>query len=175
MIFRSNDLSLVYADQQYSQTKNTRVQKVRGEKLLTFWKGIEEARHGSGRCLAFDDEYNLKYNITPVGLASGVLADLHECQVTDKGTVLISIYEPIPFDLTPVGGPADGMLLDCLFQEIDPRTNRLLFEWRASDHVLLADTRSSIEDNMLPMGFDYYHLNSLAKVSPPNLLFLKPT
>lgn len=165
MMFRADDLSLVYAGQQYPQTKNSRVQKIRGERLLTFWEGTEETRYGNGRCLAFDKEYNLRYSVTPVGLTSGALTDLHECQETDDDTVLISIYEPVPFDLTPVGGPADGMLMDCLFQEIDPRTNKLIFEWRASEHNSLADTASTVEQNTLPAGFDFYHLNSVAKVS----------
>lgn len=173
MIFRSDDLSLVYADQQYESVKDTRVQTIRGERYFTFWEGIE-TRYGIGRSLVFDEEYNLVYNITPVGLPSGVLSDLHEFQFTDDDTVLISIYEPIPFDLTPVGGPVNGTVLDCLFQEIDPRTNELIFEWRDSEHYGLEDTTSTIEEHLFPEGFDGYHLNSVAKVSLVPLFSFSP-
>lgn len=40
---------------------------------------------------------------TLIGLISGALADLYEFQVTDDDTVLITVYEPISFDLTAVG------------------------------------------------------------------------
>ena len=37
--------------------------------------------------------------------------------------------------LEALGGPADGVLHDGVLQEIDIRTGRRLFEWRARDHV----------------------------------------
>ena len=164
MIFRTDDLSLVYAGQQYEGVMDVRAQTLNKKTLLTFWEGEGESRYGNGHCLAFDGGYELKYNITPIGLETDSLADLHEFQVTEEDTVLIVIFEPIPWDLTPVGGPEDGMLIDCLFQEIDPRTGELIFEWRASEHYGLEDTMSTIETHMLPTGFNWYHLNSVAKV-----------
>ncbi|MBE3049283.1 hypothetical protein IMZ48_43645 [Candidatus Bathyarchaeota archaeon] len=164
MIFRTDDLSLVYAGQQYEGVMDVRAQTLNKKTLLTFWEGEGASRYGNGHCLAFDGGYELKYNITPIGLETDSLADLHEFQVTEEDTVLIVIFEPIPWDLTPVGGPEDGMLIDCLFQEIDPRTGELIFEWRASEHYGLEDTMSTIETHMLPTGFNWYHLNSVAKV-----------
>lgn len=32
------------------------------------------------------------------------------------------------------------MLLDSLFQEIDPRTGELVFSWRASEHYRIEDS-----------------------------------
>jgi hypothetical protein len=165
MIFRADDLSLVYADQWYPHVKNTRVQELGGERFLTFWEGAGFWGYGRGGCLFFDEGYNLRYNITPIGDQFELLTDLHECQVTEEGTVLITIYDPIPFDLSPIGGPVDGTLLDGVFQEIDPKTGKLVFEWRASDHYSITDSPETVEDNMREHGFDFYHMNSVAKVS----------
>lgn len=54
MIFRSDDLSLVYADQQYPTVTGTCVQTFDGETHLTFWEGERGILYDLGRCRAFD-------------------------------------------------------------------------------------------------------------------------
>lgn len=167
-IFRSDDLSLVYIDPQYSSTCVVRVQQLGKETYLTFWEGIKSYTQGEGRCRMLDKEYKTVYKITPIGLNQS-LADEHEFQVTEDGTVLISIYEAIPgIDLTSVGGPKDGLLSDQLFQEINPITGELLFSWRASENVRLLEDTFAEYDNPgfggWADGFDPFHLNSVTKV-----------
>lgn len=67
--------------------------------------------------------------ISPVGNMDG---DLHDFVITANDTALVTIYDPIPADLSSVGGPELGWLYDGVFQEIDIATGKLLFEWRAS-------------------------------------------
>jgi hypothetical protein len=165
MIFRSDDLSLVYADPNYPAAQNARIQKLGEEDYLTFWGGKAELFYGNGHSLVFDDKYNLKYDITPVGLTNGRLSDEHEFQFTDDKTVLITVYESIIWDFTEQGGPPDGVLLDQLFQEINPKTGRLLFSWRASDHFPITDSFEQYPQDIRPDGaFDFFHMNSVAKV-----------
>ena len=77
----------------------------------------------------------------------------------------MSIYDILPADLTPVGGPALGWIYDGLFQEIDIATGELIFEWRASDHVPLNSTYKTFvgNGNDRNAAFDYFHINSVAK------------
>lgn len=65
-------------------------------------------------------------------------------------------------DLTPYGGPKNGFIQDFAIQEIDLRTNQLLFFWDALDHIPLTDSYQSASsatqsDNI----WDAYHLNSI--------------
>lgn len=163
MIFRSDDLRLVHADQKYPTVLGTRVQTFNGDAHLTFWEGQRGIPYDLGRCRAFDSQYKLKYSVTPLGAFSGRLADQHECHFTEEGTALISVYEKIPYDLTPVGGARDGTLLDSLFQEIDPRTGELICQWRASEHYWIEDSVFKLMSE--PDVPDFYHINSVEKVS----------
>ncbi|KKK23538.1 hypothetical protein ARAM_003919 [Aspergillus rambellii] len=80
------------------------------------------------------------------------------------GTALLAIYDPIPADLTPVGGLKLGWLYDCVFQEIDIATGDLLFEWRASEYVPINNTyhqRQGTAGKDRESAFDFFHLNSI--------------
>ncbi|KAJ2903932.1 ASST-domain-containing protein [Zalerion maritima] len=179
MILRSDDLSLVYADQQYTSVNNVRVQTIEGEWALTFWAGEEEMFHGNGRALAVDSNYHHLTSTTPIDLPSGRLADEHEFQATNDGSVIISIYETVPgWDLTPYGGPPNSSLLDQLFQEIDPGTGELLFQWRVSNNLDIAD--SIVPYDQTPPGgwlngYDPFHLNSVSKVGSNYLVNTRNT
>jgi hypothetical protein len=72
---------------------------------------------------------------------------------------------PIPWDLSPYGGPADGEIVDIIIQEQDPSKN-VIFEWHASQHVLLTDTYSSLTRSPV----DYMHTNAIEADQDGNLL-----
>lgn len=96
------------------------------------------------------------------------MADQHECHFTEEGTALLTVYEEVPYDLTPVWGTRDGTLLDSLFQEIDPRTGELVFQWRASDHYGIEDSVFILMPE--PDVLDFFHINSVEKVSSASVL-----
>lgn len=79
----------------------------------------------------------------------------------------MTVYYPHPADLSFLGGPEDGWILDSIFQEVDLDTGELIFEWRASDHIAVDSTmRSTLDsdDGKTPTsGFDYFHINSIDK------------
>ncbi len=174
-LFRNDDLSLVYADTRFPSAMNAKVQHVKGVPYLTFWHGSKYSGHGKGYCVFYNDRYQLKYNVSVTGPA--IRADLHECEVTDDDTVLLTAYEDKPFDLSPVGLTGNDMLADSCFQEIDIQTNERLFSWCASDHFdvglsfqnFTRTKRGQYDDptdQPAPPrdGVDVFHINSLQKV-----------
>ena len=156
MIFSSKDLSLVYADLRYDASFDARVQKQSDNDYLTYF--------ADGVCYVLDNDYQPRWAITPKGLGNST--SLHEFQFTDNGTAIISVYEDIPFDLSPIGGPRNGILRDAVFQEIDLETSNATYQWRASDHFDLADTMIEYESNQGEESrpFDWFHLDSILKV-----------
>lgn len=83
----------------------------------------------------------------------------------------MTIYEAVK--VAPSGKDGfSGWIYDCLFQEIDLDSGKLLFEWRATDHYPILDslqpvgrTGSSAEN-----GFDFFHINSIDKNSDGDYL-----
>ncbi len=142
-----------------------RVQQYRGEPVLTWWEGtVSHTGHGSGEGVLADATYS---EITRVRAGGGLSADLHELTVTPEGTALITIFSPHQADLSAVGGPRRGTLLDSLLQEIDIATGQVLFEWRASDHVALTESHAKPEAGV---PFDFFHINSINLDTDGNLL-----
>ena len=111
-----------------------------------------------------DSSYN---EVHKLGAAGGLDGDLHEFRITEQGTALITIYEIIPADLSPLGHSPDGSIWDCLFQEIDLATGSILFQWRSSEHYAITDTYRDIPDDD---PFDYFHINSVEKDPKGNYL-----
>jgi hypothetical protein len=164
-IFSTADLSLVYADPTWPNAKGTRVQQYNGTSYLTFYAGSFVASgHGSGKCYMLNSKYETEYIISAVDAPGDV--DLHECELTPDGTALISSYNNIPYDLSVVGGPVNGSLIRSFFQEVDIATGELLFQWDPLDHFPV--TNSILKwDSSLTNGWDWFHLNSIQKVSLP--------
>lgn len=111
-----------------------------------------------------DQSYAEAFEINPVGDFDG---DLHEFQITDNNTALLTIYHTIPADLTSIGGPLSGWIYDCIFQEVDIATGELIFEWRASLHYPINSTLEELKGRgkTQASAFDFFHLNSVQKDS----------
>lgn len=79
----------------------------------------------------------------------------------------MTVYYPHPANLSAIGGPENGWVLDSIFQEVDIETGELIFEWRASEHIPVQDTMRSYVGSDLgndpSSGFDYFHINSVDK------------
>ncbi|PNY29792.1 Uncharacterized protein TCAP_00293 [Tolypocladium capitatum] len=173
MIFDAGDLSLVYADQRYDNTYCSNVQVIGGTRYMIFWEGVHNRGHASGHCLVYDENYRLRYNVTAQGLHGRALADMHEMMFTPDETIVFSTYFNIPYDCRAVGGPEEALLMDSGFQEVDPETNKVLFEWNASDHFDIADSFARYDEvyGVTPdSGFDFFHINSIEKTSDGNYL-----
>jgi hypothetical protein len=141
-----------------------RAQTYRGKPVLTWWQGtITKAGIGRGTYVVYDASYR---QIATVKAANGLDGDLHEFQLTPRGTAYISIYHEVPIDLRSVGGPKKGYAEDSVVQELDVRTGKVVFEWSSLAHVPLTE---SIQANREPAQhatkkrpLDYFHVNSIA-------------
>lgn len=147
-----------------------RLQRYRGEPVLTWWEGRGIPKgHGNGKFVIYDDRYRRVERFGVGGDYGANEGDLHEFLITSEGTALVMIYEELPYDLSEVGGPEDGTLLDNVIQEIDIRTGRVLFEWRARDHIGLGESYFEVPDEP-DEAFDHFHLNSIDVDDDGNLL-----
>ncbi|OJJ42525.1 hypothetical protein ASPZODRAFT_76544 [Penicilliopsis zonata CBS 506.65] len=153
---------LVYLQPNMGVTQDFKVVQYRGESFLAYWEGEEVAGHGDGSWYMLDSTYTQRFEIRPLG---GIGGDLHEFMITDNDTALVSIYETIPADLSSIGGPEEGYLIDGVFQEIDIATGELLFEWHASHHYPVNSTYEKLKGRGRDRdsAFDYFHLNSIEK------------
>ncbi|KAJ5311801.1 hypothetical protein N7476_007661 [Penicillium atrosanguineum] len=152
---------LVWAKYNWGTTQDFKVQRFQGQDYVTYWQGDEEDGHGRGSWYMLDSTYTIRYIVSPVGLEG----DLHDFVITSNDTALVTIYDPIPADLTAVGGPELGWLYDGVFQEIDIATGELLFEWRSSDFYPPESSYYPLNDrgHERTLGYDYYHMNSIDK------------
>ncbi|MEA2351023.1 MAG: hypothetical protein QOG86_1964 [Thermoleophilaceae bacterium] len=146
------------------QSYNFRAQRYRGRPVLTWWQGEQAEGIGRGEGVIYDTAYR---PVARVRAGNGLAQDLHEFQLTSHGTALIDAYNPVTLDLTKYGGPPDGLVWDCVVQEVDVKTGLVLFEWHSLDHVPIADSYRHPEQGKL---FDYFHGNSIDELPDGNLL-----
>lgn len=143
-----------------------KAQRYGGEPVITWWEGEVGNGHGDGEYIILDGSYR---EVRRVRAAGGADGDLHEFLITDRDTALVTIYSTVGQDLTSVGGPEDGEVIDGIVQELDIETGGVLFEWRSLDHIALKESyERPEEDARLP--FDYFHINSIDVDSDGNLL-----
>jgi hypothetical protein len=149
-----------------------KVQQYRNQPVLTWWEGTIGGTGGQGvgqgEFVLADQSYR---EITRVRAAGTEQADQHDFVITSRNTGLFWVYDPVPYDLTPLGGPADGVLHDGVIQEIDIATGRKVFEWRARDHVELAESYAPLpQGESAHLPYDYFHANSVGLAADGNLI-----
>jgi Arylsulfotransferase (ASST) len=138
-----------------------RLQRYRGEPVLTWWEGTTTGSVGEG--VIVDSSYR---EIARVRAGNGRKVDPHELVLTSRGTALITCSPAVvQTDLSSVGGARDGKAYESIVQEVDVQTGRVLLEWRSLDHVPVS------ESYMAPGGiYDYFHANSIDVLPDGNLL-----
>jgi hypothetical protein len=142
-----------------------REQHYQGKPVLTWWQGtVSSWGFGRGVDVIYDNHYR---RIATVHAAEGYQADLHDFVITPRGTALITVYNPLRANLASLGGARDGIVYDCVIQEIDIKTGRVLFEWHSLGHVPLDETYFKVTKTT---PFDYFHINSIALDRDGNLI-----
>lgn len=159
---------VIWFQQVQGFTTNLEVQRYRGQRVLTWWEGslILPEGYGEGQCRILDTSYR---QIGTVAAGNGLQADLHDFTITPEGTALITVYQQRRHDLSALGGPRHGILLDSLFQEVDIVTGRVLHQWRASRHVPLEESYMSPPSSPTK-PYDFFHINSIDVEPDGNLL-----
>ncbi len=150
------------------------VQMLNGEPVLTWWQGKVVQGHGEGEAVIADSSYRVRHVIRA---HNGLMADLHEFNITPQGTALITAYRRhANVDLRERGGPASGCLLSGVAQEIDIATGELLFEWDSHrpwrTPVPVWETYERVGDGYGTSArpFNYFHINSIATDADGDLL-----
>lgn len=180
---------LIWMDnKKFVQAMNFNVQSYKGEDYLTFWTKTKKNKHkkkhskksyvmvGAASSLStlpnavltlqLNSSYELVHEIKPHG--KGLKGDSHEFRITPQGTALITIYHKHQTDCTDLGLGKSCWIQDGVFQEIDIETGKLIFEWRATDHIGMRDVyskpcRKDGYGTSKKDAFDFFHINSVDK------------
>jgi hypothetical protein len=138
------------------------VQTYQGHRVLTWWQGNRGGADGED--VIMGRSYRVKAVVKAVG--TGYSADLHDFWIAPQGTAFINAVVPVRANLSSVGGPKDGSVLDNVIQEIDIATGKQLWSWHSYGHIPLNATHH------LPHGSqcDCFHLNSIQQLPDGNLL-----
>ena len=142
------------------QAANFRVQQYRGESVVSWWQGItvpNSPGEGQGVNYVYDHAY---HQIAVVAAGNGYQADLHEFRITPRGTAFITIYNHVPYDLSSAGGPANGIVIDGVAQEVDVATGKVVWEWHSIEHVPLSESQVAAPTSATT-PYDYFHINAI--------------
>jgi len=150
-----------------SQAADLRVQQYLGQPVLTYWQGRIALGHGLGSGIIDDQSY---HEIAHVNAGNGLAMDLHDFALEPGGVALITVYEPVYMDLKPFGGASNGVIEDCVVQEIDVRTGLVMFEWHALGHIPLSASYSKPWPGPGLSVWDWFHINSIDLEPSQNLL-----
>jgi len=143
----------------YTSATDLRVQEYAGKPVLTWWQGdVSVHGYGIGEGVIADSSY---VDIAHVTGGNGHQVDLHDFQLTPRGTALVTSYFPIRCNLSSVGGPADAGLTDGVLQEIDVKTGLVTYEWTALGHIALSESYVRARYVSVPEPWDYFHINTI--------------
>ena len=134
------------------------MQRYQGRPVLTWWHGRPDNGGGESGYSIYDASYRLVTHVQP---ANGMLGDIHEFQITPRGTALMTISRQVR-----VKG---RRVLEGGIQELDIKTGRVLFEWHSIDHVRLVESYYRLPRDPGRI-FDYFHINSIEIDHDGNLL-----
>jgi hypothetical protein len=142
------------------------MQYYKGGPVLTWWEGKVTAGHGVGEYVIFDGSYR---EIARVRAGNGYRGDLHEFLITPEDTALLVAYAPKRTDLSPIGGPKDGMVWEGIVQEVNIEIGEIIFEWHSLEHVGIEESYIEPPDDPNYL-YDYFHINSIDVEPDGNLL-----
>jgi arylsulfotransferase ASST len=146
---------------------NLKVQSYQGKPVLTWWEGKINRGTGQGQAIIADTSYR---TIATVSAGNGLQADLHDFVISPQDTALVTANRPVTTDLSQVRGPARGVVLSGVVQEIDIPSGRVLFEWSSLGSVPVTDTYVPFYGGTTAAPFDYFHVNSISIAPNGDLL-----
>jgi hypothetical protein len=149
-----------------NQAADLRVQQYLGKPVLTYWQGRIAYGHGIGTGVIDNQAYE---PIAKIHAGNGLSMDLHDFELGPDGVAWITAYEPVYENLSSVGGSPDGILEDCVIQEIDIRTGLVMFEWHALGHIPLSSSHMAPSRSSGAV-WDWFHLNSIDVEPDQNIL-----
>jgi hypothetical protein len=103
-----------------------RVQRLYGQRVLTWWQGSTRSGSGRGVGVILNDNYQ---QIATVQAGNGLDMDLHEFLLANDGTAWIIAIAPMRLP------GVKRTVQNGVVQEIDLKTGLVLFQWDGMDHV----------------------------------------
>jgi hypothetical protein len=144
-----------------------KVQRYLGEDVITYWEGTHTG-YGQGEYVILNSSYE---EVGRVSARNGYRGDHHEFLISPQDTALFTIYGKVEgYDLSSVGGPKEGKVLDGIAQEVDIQSGEVLFEWHSLEHVGFDEVDSSQPPEDFSSYYDYFHINSIEVDHDNNLL-----
>ncbi|WP_022926993.1 arylsulfotransferase family protein [Patulibacter americanus] len=138
-----------------------------GKPVITFWEGNGLRGYGYGETVILDTAYNEIARVSPDGKKQ---MDFHEFTVTPRNTALLISYKPVRGSTAGMkGGSRNDLIMRNLIQEVDIKTNKVLWEWDATKAV-------SPKESYLPLparpevAYDFIHANSVTEDTDGNIL-----
>jgi hypothetical protein len=158
---------LVWFRETLGTPMNLRVQRYRGEPVLTWWEGRAFHGHGQGTCHVLDTSYR---EISTIRGHAPLYPDLHEFRISPQDTALVTSYRDRAVDLSTLGGKTEAPGYESLILEIDIATGEILWVWHSLDHVSIEETALTLEIAPHDRPFDYFHINSIDVLPDGDLL-----
>jgi hypothetical protein len=153
-IVSAKDLSLVWADQCCNGlAQAARSWTYKGKNVLVVYV--------DGRVRIYDESYHVTHILEPQGSLSGLVPDSHEASMTFDDNVLMVVCPAVKVNLTSVGGPEEGRVLDCNVQEFDPDTKEVKFQFSTLSYFGVEDSVMEYKGEDV---WDFCHMNSVEKV-----------
>ena len=163
-------------------TSNFRTTMLDDKPVISYWAGQGSpggsagGGHGYGQTEIYDTNYKLLHTVCPklgLRLPEGLSpkptceGDVHESFITSRGTLLVTAYNITQADLSQNdNGPKDGWIYNPVAVEVDIKTNKVVWQWAANDHVPVTDSHlprmgTGVNESV---PFDYFHMNSIQQV-----------
>ncbi len=141
-------------------------QTLHGRPVLTWFQGRVVDGHGEGVAVIADEHYR---TIAVVRGGNGTEVDLHELQLTNAGTAIVTAYRPVRWNLSSAHGSSHGVVYDGVVQEIDLATGLVEEEWDSLDHVPVVDSYLRAPTSSTA-PYDYFHVNAVQPLAGGALL-----
>ena len=140
-----------------------RTQTHEGQPVLTWWQGGINPQTGApsaGHFVIMNSHYQIIKTFT---VGNGYASDEHDFIIPPSGnTAWVVAAQEIGSNLTSLGGPKNGAVVDEIAQELDLATGNVLFEWHSLDHVPVTDSYFGYSPSA---AYDYFHMNSIDPLS----------
>lgn len=154
------------------------------EPVISFWQGIiaippkytklPAGAPVKGQFYIYNQKYQQVKTIKAVqSPGKGWITDFHELILTKPtkshpdGTAIFLAAKKVSANLRKYGGPAKGAYEDEEIQQVDLKTNKLVFHWDVAKHIRLSDSKVHAPKSGV---WDAYHANSISLNSAGDML-----
>ena len=137
---------------------NLELQSYQGKPALSYWQGFvtNTGATESGEYTVVNQHYRTVAKLHGV---DGWKLTLHEFLIVGNDA-WVTANKDVPRNLSKYGGAYNGAIEDSAVQEYDLRTNKLLYNWDALQHIRPDASYATVPTNGFP--WDTYHVNSIA-------------